>query len=367
MTFTPKRWPSRLASLCRAARSSDQGAALYTFASPSKTRLHLRGPSASFAGRRLSHDRDRASFRLPAPDPSGLLSWGFQRSPLRRHQHRVSTPESCPVPKNRFRRTEPLPSARGRHTSRLFRPCRSSRLRRFAPRCALQVCCTLQPAMGFAGFPAASTDRADTAHRCAPPGWTALAAFLTGATPFGAFPSPAAAARHRAAMPSRRHDRSSRTHRTRKRALRVPPTRRRPQGFEPPSSPLRPCGVATALSPVAPMGLSPLCIVRSCTFVRLRRTARARASRCRATSTEAPEAASLTADTEGSSGLVRTRRGASEEAPREPRSRRAEHRSRRSAQDADSRLRPRAGRSLHAILVARPASSDASTSRRRVP
>jgi hypothetical protein len=30
-----------------------------------------------------------------------------------------------------------------------FRPCRSSRLRRFAPHHALQVCCTLQPTMGF--------------------------------------------------------------------------------------------------------------------------------------------------------------------------------------------------------------------------
>jgi hypothetical protein len=35
-----------------------------------------------------------------------------------------------------------------------FRPCRSSRLRRFTPRIAPQVCCTLHPVMGFAAFPA---------------------------------------------------------------------------------------------------------------------------------------------------------------------------------------------------------------------
>jgi len=34
-----------------------------------------------------------------------------------------------------------------------FRPCRSSRLRRLSPRAALQVYCTLQPAMGFEPFP----------------------------------------------------------------------------------------------------------------------------------------------------------------------------------------------------------------------
>jgi hypothetical protein len=49
-------------------------------------------------------------------------------------------------------RTEP-PSARGCHVPDLFRPCRSSRLRRLAPSGALQVCCTLLPIMGFATFP----------------------------------------------------------------------------------------------------------------------------------------------------------------------------------------------------------------------
>ena len=45
-------------------------------------------------------------------------------------------------------------SARCCHASNTFRPCRSSRLRRFAPRETPQVYCTLLPAMGFESFPA---------------------------------------------------------------------------------------------------------------------------------------------------------------------------------------------------------------------
>jgi hypothetical protein len=39
-----------------------------------------------------------------------------------------------------------------------FRPCRSSRLRRFAPPGTSQVCCTLKPILGFATFQALGTD-----------------------------------------------------------------------------------------------------------------------------------------------------------------------------------------------------------------
>jgi len=44
------------------------------------------------------------------------------------------------------------PSARRCHTPDSFRPCRSSRLRRFSPLNTLQVFCALQPTMGFAAF-----------------------------------------------------------------------------------------------------------------------------------------------------------------------------------------------------------------------
>jgi hypothetical protein len=58
-------------------------------------------------------------------------------------------------PLHRHPRVRPLlgcPRAQGCHTLSSFRPCRSSRLRRFAPHTASQVCCTLQPVMGFAWF-----------------------------------------------------------------------------------------------------------------------------------------------------------------------------------------------------------------------
>lgn len=48
-------------------------------------------------------------------------------------------------------------SAESCHTLDVFRPCRSTRLRRFAPHPTPQVSCTLQPVMGFAVFQAAST------------------------------------------------------------------------------------------------------------------------------------------------------------------------------------------------------------------
>jgi hypothetical protein len=68
-------------------------------------------------------------------------SHGVQRSPLRRYKCCASTP-----------RWENHLSARRRQPLCLFRPCRSTRLRRFTPLNTLQVYCTLQPAMGFAMF-----------------------------------------------------------------------------------------------------------------------------------------------------------------------------------------------------------------------
>jgi len=94
----------------------------------------------------------------------------FQRLPLRRRQVRASTPGSGP----HLDRPEglrgcggstrprgvwtgvPSPSARRCQPPDSFRPCRSSRLRRFALLELLQVCCTLQPTMGFTTFHARS-------------------------------------------------------------------------------------------------------------------------------------------------------------------------------------------------------------------
>jgi hypothetical protein len=124
------------------------------------------------------------------------------------------------------------PSARRCHSPGSFRPCRSSRLRRLAPPRAFQVCCTLEPIMGFATFqvrrascgprPAGlglspSSDRTAVratlagAPPAAPPrplcpraegerrGDQSRTGFRRtipcGASPFGAFPSPTAAPR----------------------------------------------------------------------------------------------------------------------------------------------------------------------------
>lgn len=74
----------------------------------------------------------------------------------------ASTPSRRLTPKSRLvnsvpegsrsRRTRRRLSARSCHTPDSFRPCRSSRLRRFAPLNTLQVCCTLHPTMGFTTF-----------------------------------------------------------------------------------------------------------------------------------------------------------------------------------------------------------------------
>jgi hypothetical protein len=60
-------------------------------------------------------------------------------------------PAARPLP-DRTPVGETDPSARTCQVPSSFRPCRSSRLRRLAPRDGLQVCCALQPVMGFATF-----------------------------------------------------------------------------------------------------------------------------------------------------------------------------------------------------------------------
>lgn len=52
-----------------------------------------------------------------------------------------------------LRRQLPAPSTRVSHDPDTFRPCRSSRLRRFTPRSIVRVYCAPQPIMGFAEFP----------------------------------------------------------------------------------------------------------------------------------------------------------------------------------------------------------------------
>jgi hypothetical protein len=153
--------------LARLGVGSTSGPTLLAFASPLKTHSNSRGPLPSPAHLRpcgaLPHSRVG----------SGLLSWGCQRSPLHRHQYPASTPGLAwpcrVVPRNSpggacpgwcvspegplHAGTRHPPSARSCQAPDSFRPCRSSRLRRFSPPGTLQVCCALLPIMGFATFP----------------------------------------------------------------------------------------------------------------------------------------------------------------------------------------------------------------------
>ena len=140
-----------------------------------------------------THCRFARSFVLLAR-PEGLAfraldsSLGVhQRSPLRQYRCRVSTPGWA----------EARPSARSCQTPDAFRPCRSSRLRRFTPLDTLQVCCTLHPAMGFAKFPVCSLP-------CARRRGVGGSPFPVAFHPSEFSPPRQADARHRTPVPSRR-------------------------------------------------------------------------------------------------------------------------------------------------------------------
>lgn len=73
---------------------------------------------------------------------SRLHSWGSSKIPIHRHHLRSPLPDK---PSLILR----CAACQAVHS---FRPCRSTRLRRFTPPEASQVCCTLQPIIGFAVF-----------------------------------------------------------------------------------------------------------------------------------------------------------------------------------------------------------------------
>jgi hypothetical protein len=147
-----------------------------------------------------------------------------QRSPLRCPERLASTPG----------RTKARPSMPDCHIRHSFRPCRSTRLRRFPPQCAARVYCTSLPAMGFAVFPVVRSART----------------FPDGAYPSKLFPSQqrfrcrhrpcplAVASRARSAVLPRR----------------PLPLEPRPQGFVPLRSPLHLRRVSASMMPDAPLG-----------------------------------------------------------------------------------------------------------------
>jgi len=133
-----------------------------TFASPSEIHSSSRGPFS----RRLQPCRgvcsgDQIARAPPLLSRSGLLSWGCQISPLRRHRAKRPLPvvtwlRRAAISTGPFggliSKTRCRPSAWSCQTPNSFRPCRSSRLRRFTPLDTSQVFCALHPTMGFATF-----------------------------------------------------------------------------------------------------------------------------------------------------------------------------------------------------------------------
>ena len=95
-------------------------------------------------------------YRLSAMSRTSNFDWSDSSLGVVQRFPSVDISAARPLPAPRPRERGQSPSARGCHTPNSFRPCRSSRLRRFSPRFALQVCCTLQPTMGFTTFPAHS-------------------------------------------------------------------------------------------------------------------------------------------------------------------------------------------------------------------
>jgi hypothetical protein len=142
-----------LLARARLGVGSTNGPALVTFASPTETQSGVRCPSILLV--------------LVGPPcgkrPFDFLDLGSSHGvvidlPLHRYRCLVSTPSDTAAPKSGHRvdlqgdlprGAVPL-SARSCHLPDSFRPCRSSRLRRFTPPGTSQVCCTLKPIMGFA-------------------------------------------------------------------------------------------------------------------------------------------------------------------------------------------------------------------------
>jgi hypothetical protein len=104
--------------------------------------LHLAFEDASRRAREFLDSSISSGARLLLLDSSSmlLLSWGSQRPSLHRHSFQVSTPG--PVPSRK--RDVQCPSTKACHRLDTFRPCRSSRLRRFSPpgRCRLVASCS---------------------------------------------------------------------------------------------------------------------------------------------------------------------------------------------------------------------------------
>jgi hypothetical protein len=154
---------------------------------------------------------------MAAGPAASFLSWGCQSTAPCRAQRRgasESPPSTSAIRvRSDFHQTRPLRALQpagwlsGRfvrcragvsQTTCAFRPCRSSRLRRLAPRITLRACCIPQPTMGFVPFPD-SSGRPGVGHGDQPchPRCFRQGSFPRDARPFEAFPLYAAILRVR--------------------------------------------------------------------------------------------------------------------------------------------------------------------------
>lgn len=90
---------------------------------------------------------------------TALLTSHFKLPLMWFSKDRPSADYSCMHPVPTQHSMSALSSVSRCQTRHAFRPCCSSQLRRLTPHAALQVCCTLLPAMGFEAFPPQSPAR----------------------------------------------------------------------------------------------------------------------------------------------------------------------------------------------------------------
>jgi len=136
------RWPARVFPFQSASGPKTFRSLLVPFASTAKTHTGSCGlsswPASCTRTFRKMHAHTQLALR------SGSSHGVAKELPS------IDTKSSRPVPSSLRKASpsaRPLPSR-----SHTFRPCRSSRLRRFAPTRSLQVCFTSQPTMGFTTF-----------------------------------------------------------------------------------------------------------------------------------------------------------------------------------------------------------------------
>ena len=259
----PRPWnrssgPSRLSQSSCVQHLAVPSPTFLSFAPPSETQTGLRRPSLLAFPHRVPKHPPLSS------QPIQTASLGVvQRLPFRRTSSVSPLPAACS-------RKNLLPSAGYRQVPNTFRPCRSSRLRRFTPHRTPQVYCTLHPAMGFEPFPSAPPFGHFAAPDC-PRGSPRLAIHTLQSLSLvhsrTASPQPLPPRRHPGAFPLPANHRSD-SHSSFQPVNQLPtpvsppalltaPPSPRPRGLAPCPSPLLQYRVSTTHSPMLSWALFP--------------------------------------------------------------------------------------------------------------